>query len=104
MWEGQSGRAERPAPLLAPGRAQVALGFGDVPRLRTLGTIDDLELDRLTFLERPEAIATDRGIVHEHVAATIALNESVALRVVEPLDLACNTHRSSSLLAVGPVV
>jgi hypothetical protein len=37
--------------------------------------------------------------VHEHVAATLALNEPVALGVVEPLDLACDAHRSSSLLA-----
>jgi hypothetical protein len=37
--------------------------------------------------------------VHEDVAATLPFNETVALGVVEPLDLTCDTHRSSSLLA-----
>ena len=78
----------------------MVLGFGDVPCLRTLRTVDDLELDRLTLFQGPEAVATDCGVVHEDVAATLAFNESVALGVVEPLDLACNAHRSSSLLAV----
>src|SRR5687767_53434 len=86
---------------MAPGRSCVVLGFGDVPRLRTLGAIDDLEFDRLTLFQGPEAVATDRGVVHEHVAATLALNEPIAFGVVEPLDLACNAHRSSSLLAVA---
>src|SRR5438067_10211350 len=80
----------------------VVLGFGDVPCLRTLRAVDDLEFDRLTLFQGPEAVATDSGIVHEHVAATFALNETIALGVVEPLDLACDTHRSSSLLAEKP--
>ena len=84
------------------GRVWVVLRLGDVPCLRTLWTVDDLEFDGLTLFQGPEAVATDRGVMHEHIAATLALNESIALGVVEPLDLACNTHRSSSLLAVGP--
>src|SRR5215213_3672847 len=75
----------------------VVLGFGDVPCLRTLWTVYDLEFDRLTLFKGPKAVATDCGVVHEDVAATLAFNESVALSVVEPLDLACNAHRSSSL-------
>ena len=35
----------------------VVLGFGDVAGLRALGAVDDLELDRLAFFERPEAVA-----------------------------------------------
>jgi hypothetical protein len=89
----------RPAPLSAPGRSCVVLGFGDVPCLRTLRAVYDLEFDRLTLFKGPEAVATDRGVVHEYIAATLALNESIPLRVVEPLDLACDAHRSSSLLA-----
>ena len=95
-----SGRGFARRRQAAPGRSYVVLGLADVPRLRTLGTIDDLELDRLTLFQGPEAVATDRGVVDEHVAATLALNEPVALGVIEPLDLACNTHRSSSLLAL----
>src|SRR5207253_7933081 len=77
---------------------EVVLGFGDVPRLRTLWAVDDLELDRLTLFQGPEAVATDRGVMHEDVAAALPFNETVALGVVEPLDLACDAHRSSSLL------
>jgi hypothetical protein len=72
----------------------MALGLGDVPCLRTFWTVDDLEFDRLTLLQGPEAIATDRGVVNEDVAASFALNESVPFGVVEPLDLACDAHRS----------
>src|SRR6185295_2242678 len=89
-----------PAPPGTPGRSYVVLGFGDVPRLRPLRSVDDLEFDRLTLFQGPETVATDCRVVDEHVAATLALNETVALGVVEPLDLACNAHRSSSLLAV----
>jgi hypothetical protein len=77
----------------------VVVGLGVVPCLRTLRAVYDLELDRLALFKGPEAVATDCGVVHEHVAATLALNESITLGVVEPLDLACDTHRSSSLLA-----
>src|SRR3954451_12828806 len=90
-----------PAPPGTPGRSYVVLGFGDVPRLRPLRAVDDLEFDRLTLFQGPETVATDCRVVDEYVAATLALNETVALGVVEPLDLACNAHRSSSLLAIA---
>src|ERR1051326_2254344 len=82
----------------------VVLGFGDVPCLRTLGAVDDFEFNRLAFFQGPETVATDCGIVHEHVATTLAFNETVALGVVKPLDLTCDTHRSSSLLKHAPEV
>ena len=73
-------------------------GLGDVPCLRTLWTVNDLELDCLTLFKGPEAVTTDGGVMDEHVTATLALNEPVALGVVEPLDLACDAHRSISCL------
>jgi hypothetical protein len=36
--------------------------------------------------------------VNEYVTAALAFDEPVTLGVVEPLDLACDAHRSSSLL------
>src|SRR5437764_11904307 len=72
------------------------LDFGDVAGLRALGAVNDLELHRLTLLERSEAVALNGRVVHEDIAASVALDESVSLRVVEPLDLACDAHRSSS--------
>src|SRR5688572_26410041 len=94
---GSLAQAGRPAPRTAPGRSCVVLGSGDVSRLRSLRTVDDLELNRLALFEGAEAVARDGGIVHEHVASAFTLDEPIALGVVEPLDLACNTHRSSLL-------
>src|SRR3954463_8105097 len=74
------------------------LDLVDVAGLRALRTVNDLELDRLAFLERTEAVALDRRVVDEHVTASVAFDESVTLGVVEPLDLTCDTHRSSSCL------
>src|SRR5258706_7489218 len=74
------------------------LDLGDVAGLRALGAVDDFEFDRLAFLERAEAVALNGGVVHEDVAASVTLDEPVAFGVVEPLDLACDTHRSVSCL------
>src|SRR6185436_2195762 len=70
------------------------LDLGDVAGLRALGAVDNFELHRLTFFERTEAVALNGRVVDEDVRASVAFDESVPLRVVEPLDLACNTHRS----------
>ena len=73
------------------------LGLGDVTGLWSLGSVNDFELDGLSLFQGPEAGALNRGVVHEDVAAALAFDEPITLGVVEPLDLACDTHRSSSL-------
>src|SRR5712691_3601095 len=70
------------------------LDLGDVACLRALGAVDDLELHCLAFLERSETVALNGRVVHEDVTTSVALDEPVALGVVEPFDLACDTHRS----------
>src|SRR5262245_44928336 len=70
------------------------LDFGDVAGLRALGTVNDFELHCLALFERTEAVALNGRVVHEDVTASVALDESVPFCVVEPLDLACNMHRS----------
>src|SRR5712691_4189202 len=77
------------------------LDLGHVAGLRALRTVDDLELHRLAFLERTEAVALNGRVVHEDVTASVALDEPVPLGVVEPLDLACDAHRSSLLAMTG---
>src|SRR5256885_12647999 len=72
--------------------------FGDVAGLRAFRTVNDLELDRLALFERSEAVARDGRVVHEDVTASVAFDEPVTLGVVEPLDFACDAHRSSSCL------
>jgi len=54
---------------------------------------DNLIFDRLTFIERAKAGTFDSGDMDEHVsAAVLGLNESIALRRVEPFDSA-GSHR-----------
>src|ERR1700704_4664983 len=84
--------------MLAPGLRVSWLDLVDVAGLRAFRTVNDLEFDRLAFLERTEAVALDSRIVNEDVTASVALDESVTLGVVEPLDLACDAHRSCSYL------
>src|SRR5829696_4635322 len=72
--------------------------LGDVSGLRALRTIDDLEFDRLALLERPETVSLDRREVDEHIAAAVTFDETVTFGVVEPLDLACDTHRTCPAL------
>src|SRR5262249_43948924 len=56
---------------------------------------DDLIFNRLTLIERRKAGAFHRGDMDEDVfAAALGLNESVALRRVEPFDSA-GRHFSS---------
>ena len=57
-------RSARRAPVSCRGLA----GLGDVAGLRAFGAVDDFELDRLAFLERPEAVALDRREVNEDVS------------------------------------
>jgi len=57
-------------------------------RLGALGTVCDLELDLLPFVERAIPVALDRAVVDEHVLTVVSLDESIALGIVEPLDLA----------------
>src|SRR5215468_273774 len=55
---------------------------------------DDLEFDRLTLVERRKAGAFHGRDMDEHVLApALGLNESVALRRVEPFDGASRHHR-----------
>ena len=75
----------------------MGLGLGDVTGLGSLRTVNNFELDGLSLFKRPEAGALNGGVVDEDVAAALAFDESITLGVVEPLDLACDTHRSLSL-------
>src|SRR5215831_16169783 len=76
-------------PLPPPGS-----DLGNVAGLRALGAVNNLELHCLALLERAEAVALDGRVVHEDVAASVTLDETITLGVVEPLDLACDAHRS----------
>ena len=75
--------------------------LGDVAGLGSLRTVDNLEFDLLAFLQGPEAGPLNRGEVHEDVVASFALDEAITFSVVEPLDLARNTHRTCLPCEIG---
>src|SRR5262249_50620052 len=53
----------------------------------------DVEADALSFIERLEPGALDRGDVHEHVASTVVgLDEAVAPLAVEELHRTAHCH------------
>jgi len=79
---------ERPAV-----RAGLGCAVGAVPeanhriRLRAFLPFDDVELHIVAFFKRFVAVQLDCRIVDEYIRPVLASDESVALGVVEPLDL-----------------
>src|SRR5262249_25423986 len=57
----------------------------DVLCLQALGSLDDVELHRLAFLQAAEALVLNGGVVNEHVLAVLAADETIAFGVIEPL-------------------
>ena len=53
--------------------------------LPALGSLHDVELNRLTFLKAAESVRLDRREMHENVFAILAADESKTFSVVEPL-------------------
>src|SRR2546421_1696143 len=72
--------------------ADVSGNDPDVFRLGSFLALGDVELDLLPFLQAAVAAAGDRAEVHEHVLATLDLDEAVALVAVEPLHSALRHH------------
>jgi len=58
----------------------------NVLSLPALGALNDVELDRLAFLKRTEAVRLDRGEVNEYVLTTLAAQKTKTLSIVKPLD------------------
>ena len=58
----------------------------------TLGSLGDLELDRLSLFEALEPFRLDGGVVNEDVLAPVLADEAVALGVVEPLHASRPSH------------
>jgi len=56
-------------------------------RLRTFLTLNDIELDLIVLFQRFVSIQLNRRVVDEYIRPIVAADESVALSVVEPLDL-----------------
>ena len=62
--------------------------LANVLRLEPLGTLDRLELDRITFVQRPKPFTLDIGVVNEYIPLVLLLlNKAVAFTLVKPFDL-----------------
>ena len=92
----------RPAALLGEVGSN-RLRFTNVRGLKSLGSTDDIELEPLAFGQRLEALALDRGVVNEHVLATLLLDETKTLRFVEPLHRSvCHLQTPSTNRGIAP--
>ena len=67
-------------------RRPLSRTLGDVRSLRSLLTLGDLELHLVAFLQALVSLRSDRAVVNEDVRSIGAPNETVAFRVIEPLD------------------
>jgi hypothetical protein len=61
----------------------------DVFCLPAFGSLYDVELDLLPFLQAAEAAGLDSREVDENIFAILAADKAIALRVVEPLYCSC---------------
>jgi len=68
-------------------RSSTALEANNRIRLGPLLALNDIELDLVAFLERFVSIQLNCGVVNEYIRPVFASDESVALGVIEPLDL-----------------
>src|SRR5579859_1385383 len=53
--------------------------------LPALGSLDDVELHGLAFLETAEALVLNGGVVHEYIFAILTADKTIPLGVIEPL-------------------
>jgi len=58
--------------------------FGHIRRLGAFRSLHDLELDRVSFLQRSVAIPEYRRVMYEHIGPVFPPDESIPLRIIEP--------------------
>jgi hypothetical protein len=67
----------------------------DLVGLRPLLPLNDIELNRVTSLQRLEALTLDGRVMNEDISSAVLADEAVSLAIVEPLY---PTLKSSQLL------
>ena len=73
-------------------------------RLRTLLALDNVELDVIALFQRLVSVQLDRGVMDEYIRPIFAADESIALCVIEPLDLPFVLSHNSLLSCTVRVV
>ena len=64
----------------------------NVLRLKAFRTLLHFELHRLALIQGFVAVHLNGGKVHEHIFSGLALDESIALRSIEPLHCSLFLH------------
>jgi len=75
---------------------KIRLNRGHILRLPSLGSFNDVELDRLSFFQAAKALILDGGVVDENIFSVLAADEAVAFCVVKPLH--CSLFHSVALI------
>ena len=94
LWSGCFFRFEGPQKANRQSVSEIRLCLrGRIDRfnvfgLRAFGALTDGEFDELTLLQRAVAFRLDGAVVDKNVLRAFTLDESEALRVVEPFDFA----------------
>lgn len=81
------------------------LEAGNVLRLQALWTLFHFKFNCLAFVERLVSVHHDGGEVHENIFSGLALDESIALRSIEPLDCSlflAHFHDLAGATPIGP--
>src|SRR5689334_18199120 len=94
VWRGPGRRSQKKGPVEnakgGPPAAliefRVALEHLHVLCLPALGTFDDGELHRLSFLQAAETVGLNCREMDENVLTILTGNKAVTLRVIEPLN------------------
>jgi len=69
-----------------------------VRRLQPLGPWLAVELHRLAFFQRAEALGRDRSVMDKNILSTLAADKPESLRIIEPLDLPlCASHDNTPI-------
>lgn len=88
-------------------RSPEVLQLNHICRLESLRALDDLKLDRGTFLKAPITVSLDRRKVDKDIFTTLPLDKTIPFAGIEPFDsslLSIVTHvYFYSLLIVGAV-
>jgi hypothetical protein len=69
----------------------------DVLGLQTFVALDHIELNDFAFIQGFEALSEDGGVMHEDILSRLFDDETEALLVVEPFDLAAGHKLSPEL-------
>lgn len=68
------------------GTRKLRRSFVYVGSLRSFLALDDLEFHRVTLLQALVSLGRDRAVVYENIRTAIPTYETVAFRIVKPLN------------------